>query len=194
MAVTIGIDIGQKRDHSAICVVEDENRGDYHFFVRHLERLPLGTAYPAIAGRVAEVMDGVKLQAHRWALIYVNVTGFGDPMIDLVRTYVPGATVRGVVFNHGDLRSSEGGRIILGKAFLVTRLQILLQLKRLHLRRGPDTQLLAQELLEYDIKVEPDANDKYGAFRVGTQDDLVTALGLTVQVDPARWGATGIDL
>ena len=27
------------------------------------------------------------------------------------------------------------------------------------------------------------ANDRYGAFKVGTHDDLVTALGLAVQLD-----------
>jgi hypothetical protein len=31
--------------------------------------------------------------------------------------------------------------------------------------------------------VSEDANDRYGAFRVGSHDDLVTALGLAVQTD-----------
>ena len=31
-----------------------------------------------------------------------------------------------------------------------------------------------------------DANDRYGAFKVGTQDDLVTALGLALQDDGPR--------
>ncbi len=31
------------------------------------------------------------------------------------------------------------------------------------------------------------ANDRYRAFRVGTHDDLVTALGLAVQ-EERRWG------
>ena len=43
--------------------------------------------------------------------------------------------------------------------------------------------MLAQELIDYEIRVEPDANDKYGVFKVGTHDDLVTALGLAVQDD-----------
>lgn len=30
---------------------------------------------------------------------------------------------------------------------------------------------------------QSDANDRYGAFAVGTHDDLVTALGLAVQTD-----------
>jgi hypothetical protein len=39
---------------------------------------------------------------------------------------------------------------------------------------------LGRELGDYEIKVAQDANDKYGAFKVGAHDDLVTALGLCV--------------
>lgn len=41
-----------------------------------------------------------------------------------------------------------------------------------------------QELLDYEIRVDENANDRYGAFRVGTHDDLVTALGLAVNSEP----------
>lgn len=73
--------------------------------------------------------------------------------------------------------------VSLGKAFLVSRLQALLQTRRLHLPRSPEAEALAQELLDYEIRVDENANDRYGAFRVGTHDDLVTALGLAVQSD-----------
>lgn len=45
---------------------------------------------------------------------------------------------------------------------------------------------MARELMEYDIRIEADANTRYGAFTVGTQDDLVTALGLAVSQKPRR--------
>ena len=38
----------------------------------------------------------------------------------------------------------------------------------------------ARELLDYGIYVDQNANDTYRAFRLGTYDDLVTALGLAV--------------
>lgn len=72
----------------------------------------------------------------------------------------------------------------MSRIILVTRLQVLLQGDRLHLVQSPEAEILAQELREYEVKVTPDANERYGAFRVGTQDDLVTALGLAVQEDP----------
>ncbi len=44
--------------------------------------------------------------------------------------------------------------------------------------------MLTSELRDYEIQVSEDANERYGAFKVGTHDDLVTALGLAVQTDP----------
>jgi len=46
MELAIGLDIGQKRDPTALCVAEiherriSEERTEVHFLVRHLERLP----------------------------------------------------------------------------------------------------------------------------------------------------------
>jgi hypothetical protein len=70
--------------------------------------------------------------------------------------------------------------VTLGKAFLVTNLQTLLQTGRLHLPRTSQAERLAKELLDFEIRLEENANERYGAFRVGSQDDLVTALGLAV--------------
>ncbi len=44
-----------------------------------------------------------------------------------------------------------------------------------------------QELKDYKIKVDIDANDKYGAFAVGAHDDLVTAVGLACIEDPGYY-------
>ena len=100
------------------------------------------------------------------------------------------AAIYPVFFNHGDRLTWEvSGNLVqgrLGKAFLVSRLQSLLQHGRLHLPKTPETELLAKELLDYEIRVDEDANDKYGAFKVGTHDDLVTALGLACLRDPRR--------
>jgi hypothetical protein len=52
------------------------------------------------------------------------------------------------------------------------------------LPRTAEADILAGELLRYEIRVSEDANDRYGAFKVGTHDDLVTALGLAVQPAP----------
>ena len=65
------LDLGQKQDFTAIAVVEraevatgEINRVTYeriretHFGLRYLERVKLGTSYPAIVERVRQVLEG----------------------------------------------------------------------------------------------------------------------------------------
>jgi hypothetical protein len=160
---------------------------EYHHVARHLERLPLGTPYPRVAERVADIVTGVRARAGSYPELYVDATGVGTPIVDTLREAGIDARLIAVYINHGDRRTPvEGGKEVrLGKAFLVSRMQALLQSELLHLPRTPEAEVLAEELLDYEIRVSEDANDKYGAFRVGTHDDLVTALGLAVQKDPA---------
>jgi hypothetical protein len=203
--VVVRVDVGQKHDPTAIAVAEyewrqNESREEDHWLVRHLERLPLGTPYPQVADRLAELVGNIKKRKSEirepmpWGgyglrtvtpsvTIYVDATGVGQPVVDEMssRSLSPIA----VYFTHGDRRTEEGrSGVRLGKAWLVSRLQTLLQSRRIHLPNTQETQRLAQELLDYEIRVSEDANDKYGAFKVGTHDDLVTALGLAVQQVP----------
>jgi len=203
--VVVGVDIGQKHDPTAIAVVEhewrqNEGREEDHWLVRHLERLPLGTPYPQVADRLAEVVGNVKkrkceIRQHSpWGgyevrtlapsvTTYVDATGVGQPVADEIAGR--GLSVTACYFTHGDKRTEEGWSTVkLGKAWLVSRMQTLLQGGRIHLPKTQETQRLAQELLDYEIRISEDANDRYGAFKVGTHDDLVTALGLAVQRVP----------
>lgn len=185
--VSIGVDIGQKRDPTAIAVVERDERkaGDgrsaVHHLVRHLERLPLDTAYPAVAERIAAVQTGTLEQAGTLK-VSIDATGVGQPIVDLMTA--AGVLVSAVYFTHGDRRTTNAdGTISLGKAWLVSQMQVLLQSHRLHLPTTREAEALAKELLDYEIKISEDANDRYGAFRVGAHDDLVTAVGLAVQAE-----------
>jgi hypothetical protein len=54
---TFGLDLGQVKDYTALCVLERHGEGDtaiYH--ARHLQRFALGTPYPAIVVSVAEML------------------------------------------------------------------------------------------------------------------------------------------
>src|SRR5215217_6568425 len=203
-SVIVGVDIGQRRDPTAIAVVELEYRGsETHHIARHLERLPLGSPYPAVAERVAAVVQGVhSAMSGKAPTLYLDATGLGTPIVDILRAAGVGglARLKAVYFTNGDRRKVERGEVKLGKAWLVSRMQALLQSGLLHLPRTAEAEVLGKELLDYEIKVTEDANDRYGAFRVGAHDDLVTALGLATQedrgggeastsyVDPYGWG------
>jgi hypothetical protein len=124
-------------------------------------------------------------QAEAAITLFVDGTGVGQPVVDLLREKGAGVPVRPVYFTHGDRRVEQrDGSIGLGKAWLVSRLQALLQTARILLPRTMEARVLGQELMDYEIRVDQDANDRYGAFAVGSHDDLVTALGLAVQ-EPA---------
>lgn len=199
MIPVIGIDIGQKREPTAIAVAEIDYRppadparhrepDESHYVVRHLERLDLGTRYPEVAGRLGEICQGVAGRGRREPVVFADATGLGDPVIEVLRARAPLAhRIWSVHFNHGDRRLEDRDQriVTLGKAYLVSRLQTLLQGGRLHLPRTGEADRLARELLDFEIRVTEDANERYGAFRVGSQDDLVTALGLATQKEPS---------
>ncbi len=196
--ILVGIDVGQKRDPSAICVVEAEDRSIgrrkvAHYLVRHLERLPIGTSFLEIARRASKVAIGVRQWAVSAPAIFVNVTGMGQPLVDLFEEEDGIEWVTPVYFTHGDQRTKESNQVRLGKAYLVSRLKTLLQTGRLHLPRNSETETLRQELLDFEIQIDEKANERYGAFRVGIHDDFVTALGMAVQEDPGRLESMPLD-
>ena len=87
----LGIDLGKRRDHTAIAVVERRqtiDRGFDHvawrhtssprpdeWLVRRLERLPLGTPYTTVADHLVELDHHPMLQGQ--STIVVDATGVG---------------------------------------------------------------------------------------------------------------------
>jgi hypothetical protein len=178
--------------------------------VRYLETLGLNISYPKIAQKLADLVHKVEDRVYAGTLhihageivpedypeirVFADATGVGKPVLDILQA--AGVRVTGVYFTHGDRRveavDERTGllQVTLGKAYMVSRLQALLQTRRLHVPRGAQSEVLTHELLNYEIKVDQSANDRYGAFKVGTHDDLVTALGLCVQ-EPVLLPGTG---
>src|ERR1022692_3885421 len=103
MMFYVGLDLGQKRDHAAIAVVE---RTEF-FLVRHLERIPLGTPYPDVAARVREVVQDEKLAGQ--CALAVDGTGVGAPVVDLLRAGRLGCDLSAVTITGGERESQSGG-------------------------------------------------------------------------------------
>lgn len=197
MGTLIGVDIGQEHERSAICVVETEDRetqgrSSEHFLVRLLERLPPGTKNVQLGQRLKVILGGISGLGKPRPTIHLNATGFGWPVVKLIKEQIDYmGTVTPVFFNHGD-RATEEGRgslsvLNVGKAFLVSNLKCLLETAQIHLPRTPDAEIPSQELLDYNISIPEDANERQGAFKVGSRDDLVNALGLAVHSQPGPW-------
>lgn len=198
--IQMGVDIGQRVDPTTIVVVEafkierPDRKPDYQFEIRHMERLAIGTPYPAVGARIANVVATIEERTvainHQppGLTLIVDATGVGRPVTDIVKDALHGSRCKltAATFTHGDrLDTTSRHEWRVGKAFLVSRLQALFQTQRIKLPANhPEAQAMAKELVDYELKVDPDGQDKYGAFKVGTHDDLVTALGLAVLRDP----------
>lgn len=209
--VVVGVDIGQRSDYSCICVAEAErdpsNLERWRFSIRLLERIELGTVYPKVADRIVQVCqriegrdlptihaarrDGFHL-AKRDSVCMVDVTGVGRGVLDILRERMGTLDTKVVpaTFTHGEKISTNGrgskAEIVVGKSALVSRLTALIQTKRIVAPGSlPLLAVLEKELLDFEIRVSPNGNDTYGAFRVGQHDDAVTAVGLSCLLDPA---------
>lgn len=227
-AIHMGLDIGQKQDPSAICITAVGERlsdrvevvrgvkrpiSETTYKVQHMERIDLGTAFYAVAQRVAQLVgalwDMEKRMRRDGALepdepqlpwdLWIDVTGLGAPVYEQIRDLLESepktdrTKLHAVRFTWGDrfLRGAyDGESDSLGKAYLVSRLQVLFQRGLLQLPpKHREAQAMARELKDYEIRVTENANDTYGAFKVGTHDDLVTALGLSCVEDPGLYVA-----
>lgn len=220
--VSIGIDIGQIADSTAIAVIEamqvDHGRTkviprpervptvDDHwdfwpeyettkkvhvleteYTLRHIERVPLGTSYPDVAKKIAGMLCSPLLY-RRSVRVLIDVTGVGRPVYDSLLSEISlhpesrDARVKPITFAAGQKYNRSNGT--LGKAFLVSRLQSLLQNNQVHAPDTAEVKAMLEELRVYEIKVDQDGHDTYGAFKVGKHDDLATALALAVLEDP----------
>jgi hypothetical protein len=78
----IGLDLGQRRDFTALAVLEKGERDGAPLRLRYLERMTLGTAYPDVAERVRQVAWSRELRGK--CNLVLDATGCGRPVVDLL--------------------------------------------------------------------------------------------------------------
>lgn len=172
------------------------------YTIRHITRLPLGLSYPKVAAHVVTMLEN-PLFRNREVRVLIDVTGVGRPVYDDIyeaielqryrvheadSTHPTGARneqyriwLKPISFVHGEKYNRATGT--LGKAYLVSRLQSLLQSGRVHAPDTREVRATLEELKVYEIKVDQDGKDTYGAS-TGKHDDLATALALACLEDP----------
>lgn len=177
----VGLDLGQVSDFTAVAVVERHldpgaPRAEATYGLRHLERVPLGTSYPAIVEVVRDLMGRLPPAA----TLVADATGVGRAVVDLLRQ----ARLHPVpVVVHGGQQSTvdERGYKRIPKQELISTTQIVLQQGRLKFAASlPLVGTLKEELQSFTIKITEAGNDTYEAWREGQHDDLVFALCLAV--------------
>jgi hypothetical protein len=187
----VGIDIGQQVDPTAIVVIESVRApaGQYAYHVRHIERLPLGTRYPAIVDRVQALRQTPPLTLV--TPVVLDRTGVGAPVTDM---FGDDEAVSAITITGGDTVVRESWRHTkVPKRDLVATLVALFHSGRLLIAAGlPEREALLRELLAFRVKVSIEGHDSYEAWRERDHDDIVLALALATwhAAHPAPvWGA-----
>lgn len=189
---TVGLDLGQAQDYTALCVLEriedarqvpdrtDKHRermkteyGPHKYECKHLERLPLGTLYPAIVERIKELLETPELNGQ--SSLVIDATGVGRPVCDMFRA--AGLAYSGVTITGGDSINRDGPLTRVPKRILVSTLQVLLQSERLKVAPNQLRETLVTEMLNFRVTITEAANDTYGG-RSGAHDDIVLAVAL----------------
>jgi hypothetical protein len=177
----VGLDLGQKRDFSALAVVE---RVDARLAwmgpapplgVRYLERMELGTPYPDVVARVGEILQDPKMlgQSH----LVVDATGVGAPVMDLLRAARMRANITAVIITGGDRAHYGGNQWHVPKRELLTGLEALLECGEL--RIAGKLREAGRLVKEFEsIQVEARTNGRWKMGGDAEHDDLVLALSL----------------
>ena len=99
------LDVGQAQDYSALCVLEAQGFGSTSVCsVRHLQRWPLGTSYPAICSDTAALLKREPLLD---APLILDATGCGRPIADLLRQSIPASRLHAVTITSGTTETKD---------------------------------------------------------------------------------------
>ncbi len=152
----VGVDLGQKRDHSVVAVIRKNNG---QITLVHLKRFPLGTEYQA-------VIEYLKLVGERFRKVrmyYIDQTGVGESFPENAR--------------RAGIKNVKGIELSLPrKSDVMTHLKQVMEQKRLHI--PGDRELIIE--MNAEIAKLTDAGKTKFYHRSGTHDDRLWALALAV--------------
>jgi hypothetical protein len=184
---SIGLDLGQKNDPTAIAVIERiAAMSAYTLRVRHVERLALGTPYPRVVERVRKIVQHDDLSGK--CALAVDATGVGAPVVDMLRAARLGCDIAAVNITGGDRLHRSGSTWNIPKRDLLAVMQLSLENGDLRIPRDlRHLSSLLRELADFRSTANPSGYVRLGADASGEHDDLVIAISL------ACWRAQGRD-
>ncbi|MFN7925141.1 MAG: terminase family protein [Bryobacteraceae bacterium] len=191
----IGLDLGQRRDYSAVAVIEvlvtptDQiNKVDFsrilevRYRLRHLDRIPLQTPYPETVDYVIDLLAvaGIEYRAN----LIVDATGVGNAFLDILKKSRPKAKVQAITITGGQSQNGTEYNLNVPKRDLVQSLQVMLRQGRLEIaKETPHTKSLTKELANMERHISDSGHVSFAPSKSTEHDDLVMATTL------ASWGA-----
>ncbi len=152
----VGVDLGQKRDHSVVAVILKKNG---QIILVHVKRFALGTEYQS-------VVEYLKLVGERFQNVrafYIDQTGVGEAFPENAR--------------RAGVKNVKGIELSLPrKSDVMTQMKQVMEQKRLHIPR--DRELIIE--MNAEIAKRTDAGKTKFYHRSGTHDDRLWALALAI--------------
>jgi len=152
----VGVDLGQKRDHSVVAVILKKNG---QITLVHMKRFALGTEYQA-------VIEYLKLVGERFRNVrafYIDQTGVGEAFPENAR--------------RAGVKNVKGIELSLPrKSDIMTHMKQVMEQKRLHIPR--DRELIIE--MNAEIAELTQAQKTKFHHRSGTHDDRLWALALAI--------------
>jgi hypothetical protein len=188
----LGLDLGQASDYSAIVVAEvSRDEPERRYDVHHIERLPLGTRYPAVVAHTKAIVASLRAQDPQpdiWLLL--DYTGCGRPVFDLFGDVGAGSMPIPIVITGGDaVTRGDDWSWRVPKRDLAASVQIVLQSGRLRIHaETPLADALTGELVGFRAKTTLSGHQKFEAgedWRSAAHDDLTLSLAMI-----CWWGET----
>ncbi len=183
----IGVDLGQRRDFTAVAVLERRDPPPPHFLnpwpgpevayeLRHLERLPLGTPYPKVVERITQLTRLPELD--NCAELVVDGTGVGAPVVDLLREANLPCRIASVTITGGDTPREGRRSSTVPKRDLIATLEVMLDEEELKIAADlPERRRLVEEFMSLKAGATSTGHEIFGATGKD-HDDLLTAVSL----------------
>lgn len=189
---TIGADLGQTTDPTAIVIIETIDRPVPQYQsgvqveptrkishqVRHIERMPLRTPYDRVVEHVLRLKSTGPLNA---APLAIDHTGVGRPVFDLFK-HANIKPLVGITITAGrEVRETADGFTV-PKLELISGVQARFATGALKIAAAlPDAKALVSELADFRVRSGSSGATYMGA-RDGAHDDLVLALAIALFV------------
>ncbi len=188
----LGLDLGQSQDYTALTVLErlelvSLERDPYSLTfptsvqhrIRHLERLPLQTAYHQVVAKVIEWVEKLSRAAKVGHVeLVVDATAVGTPIVEMLRNARPACTIVPVIITGSEHGSFSGEMYRVPKRDLMSRLHLMLEDNALRipftLPALPD---FREEFRAFRLRFTSTGHDSYSAEGL-THDDLILSVAL----------------
>ena len=190
MKYTIGVDLGQSMDYTAITITETVYKAKSQLYpqerwstdalvalltVRHIERLPLQTRYTEVVDKIVKYSNDPRLYGD--VGLVVDEGQAGKPVLDMMID--AGLAPVGITITSGQNVNTSPGGFNVPKKDLVYNLVSLFLTGRIKFAQGLKfTSEIREELRNFQMKTTKAGNETWENSKGSIHDDLVMSLAM----------------